>query len=64
MQYNRQYKSLTWSKYTEDDQDKMLVKVVQHSACTKFDSCIRGMKNYSSAWITGSTKPRSNNMTM
>ena len=27
MRYDREYQSLTWTKYDTDDQDKMLIKV-------------------------------------
>ena len=63
MQYDHEFQSLTWLKYNVDDQDKMLVKVLQCSKCTKSDSCICGMKNYSSVWIIGSTNQRASNIT-
>ena len=62
-QYDREYQSLTWLKYDRGDQDKTLVKVLRCSACTKFDSSIHGMKNYSSAWIIGMTNHRVSNIT-
>ena len=62
-QYDREHQSLTWLKYDVDDQDKTLVKVLRYSACTKFDTSIRGMKNYSSAWSIGSTNHRASNIT-
>ena len=62
MQYNHEYQSLTWLKYDVDNQDETLIKVLQCSACMKFDSCIHGMKNYSSAWNTGSTNHRASNI--
>ena len=55
--------SLSWLKQDADNQDKALVKVLRCSACTKFDSSIRGMNNYPSAWITGSTNNRASNVT-
>ena len=54
-QYSCEFQSLTWFKYSVNDQDKTLVKVLWCRACTKFDSSIRGMKNYFNTWITGST---------
>ena len=62
-QYDREYQSLTCLNYDVDDQEKTLAKLLRCSACTKFDSSIRGMKNYSSAWIIGSTNHRTSSIT-
>ena len=56
-------KPLSWLKCDVDDQDKTLVKVLRCSACTMFDSSIRGMKNYPSARIIESTNNRASNIT-
>ena len=42
-QDDREYQPLNWLKYDVDDRDKSPVKVLWCSACTKLDSCIRGM---------------------
>ena len=63
MQYDYEHQSLTWLKYDVDDQDKTLVKVLRCSACMKFNSSIRGMENYPSVWIIGSTNHRASNIT-
>ena len=49
--------------YDVDNQSKTSVKVLEYSTCTKLDSYIRGMENYFSTWITGSTNHRASNIT-
>ena len=56
-------KSLIWLKYDVDNQDKTLVKVCGVALARSFDSSIREIKNYPSAWISGLTNYRASNIT-
>ena len=39
-----------------DEHDPSLVDTLTCAVCTRFEANIRGLKNFSSAWISGSTK--------
>ena len=61
-QYEREYQSLSWLRCQVDETDSSLVKSLTCVLCTKYESAICGLKNYSNAWITGSKNQRCSNV--
>ena len=60
VQFNRDYNSLSWLRCETND-DALVEKLWCH-ACRKYESYIMGMKNFSSAWIKGSTNQKTSNL--
>lgn len=61
--YDREYQSLSWLRCTPDPQDSSLVYMLTCSVCQKYESSICSLRNFSSAWITGSVNHRTSNFT-
>ena len=60
VQFDRDYSSLSWLRC--DTNDNVLIDKLWCHACTKYESYITGMKNFSSAWIKGSTNQKTSNV--
>ena len=54
--------SLCWLKCKTDPQDSSLVDVLLCSVCQKYDSSIKGTRNFSSTWIEGSMNHRTSSL--
>ena len=61
-QYELQYKTLSWLKCDIDTDDKTLVSSLWCQACRKHERSITGMKNFSRAWVVGSSNQRTRNI--
>ena len=57
-----QHQTLTWLKCDKDAKDKNLVSLLWCSACREFKEKICSRKNYSHAWVSGSTNQRTSNI--
>ncbi len=60
--YEREYQTLTWLRCKTDDLFPSLVDTLTCSVCQKFESHIQSLKNFSVAWITGSSNHRASNI--
>ena len=60
VQFDRDYNSLCWLRC--ETNDNALVEKLWCHACRKYESYITGMKNFSSAWIKGSTNQKTSNV--
>ena len=61
-QYEREYQSLSWLRCQVDETDSSLVKSLTCALCTKYESAICGLKNFSNAWIIGLKNQRCSNV--
>lgn len=61
--YERDYQSMVWLCAELDSQDKSLVSTLSCAVCQKHVSRICGIKNFSRAWIDGSTNHKTSNIT-
>lgn len=60
--YEKEYQSLSWLRCSTDEHNPSLVDTLSCAFCTRFDDKIRGLKNLSSAWISGSNNHRTSNI--
>ena len=60
--YEKEYQSLSWLRCSTDEQDPSLVDTLSCAVCTRFEANIRGLKNFSGAWISGSNNHRTSNI--
>ena len=60
--YDREFQSMSWLKRKTDPQDSSLVDVLLCSVCQKYESSIRGTRNFSSTWIEGSVNHRTSSL--
>ncbi len=60
--YETEYQTLTWLHCKTDDLFPSLVDTLTCSVCQKFESHIQNLKNFSVAWITGSSNHRASIM--
>ena len=51
--YKREHQSLSWLRCDVDSCDKSIVDLLWCEVCRQHDDSIRGMKNYSAAWVNG-----------
>ena len=54
LRYEREHQTLSWLRCDVDKRDRTSVETLWCDACRQHESSITGMKNFSSAWITGS----------
>ena len=59
--YEREYQTLSWLR-CKVDESPSLVDTLTCSVCQKFEDNIQGLKNFSAAWITGSSNHRASNI--
>ena len=57
-QHEKEYQTLSWLR-CDSDSRKLLV---WRAACKKYEDKIRGVKNFSSAWIVGSSNQKVSNV--
>ena len=61
--YEREHQSMAWLCADTDDQDKSLVSTLWCVVCRKYETKICGHKNFSWAWIDGSSNHKTSNIT-
>ena len=61
-EYQKEYQSLSWLCCMTDEHDPSLVNTLTCVVCTRFEANIRGLKNFSSAWISGSNNHQTSNI--
>ena len=59
-QYEREYQTMSWLHCDTDASDDNCVKTLWCHACRGNEDKIIGLKNYSSAWVSGSTNHKIN----
>ena len=59
---NMEHKTSLWLRCDKDDTDKTLVSTLWCEVCRRYEDRLRGMRNYSGAWISGSTNHRTSNV--
>ena len=60
--HERQYQTMTWLRCTVDSSDKSLVATLWCEVCRKYERRIDSKKNFSRAWIDGSTNHKTSNV--
>ena len=61
-QLKREHQTLSWLRCDLDATNKELVSVLWCDACRKHERSITGMKNFSRAWLEGSTNHKTSNI--
>ena len=61
-QYNPSHSSLTWLQCEKESSYRSLVSVLWCEPCRKYEARIKGQKNFSSAWIEGTSNQRTSSM--
>lgn len=61
-EYNREHQSLLWLRCDIDKSDKSLVATLWCELCRQHEDRIRSKRNFSAAWVTGSTNHRTSNI--
>ena len=61
-QFEREHATLSWLRCDRDSRDKSLVDCLWCDVCRKHEDRIVGMKNFSRAWITGSSNHKNSNI--
>ena len=61
-EFDREYQSLLWLRCDKDEANRSLVATLYCKVCRQFEDRIRGMCNFSSAWVTGTTNHRTSNV--
>ena len=61
-QFERDHSTLSWLRCDVCKEDKTVVEVLWCEACRKYEDGITGMKNFSKAWITGSSNQKTSNI--
>ena len=52
---NMEHKTSLWLRCNKDTTDKTLVSTLWCEVCRRYEDRLKGMRNYSGAWISGST---------
>ena len=61
--YERDHQSMTWLRAEMDDHNKSLVSSLWCVVCRQYESRVCGLKNFSRAWIDGSSNHKTSNIT-
>ena len=61
-QFEREHETLLWLGCDEDADNKFLIAVLWCQACRTHERSITGLKNFSRAWIVGSTNQKISNV--
>ena len=61
--YEHEYKSMTWLRADMDKEDRSIVSTLWCVICRKYEGRICRQKNFSKAWIDGSTNHKTSNVT-
>ena len=59
-QFERDHQTLSWLRCDVRQEDKTIVEILWCEACRKHEDGITGMKNFSRAWIAGSSNQKTN----
>ena len=60
--YEKDHQSMVWLRAHMDAQDKSLVSTLWCAVCQKYESQLTGHKNFSTAWIHGSSNHKTSNI--
>ena len=60
--YEQEYQMLSWLRCDVNERDKSLVGLLWCAVCRRFEERIRGVKNFSNVWITGSSNHKCSNV--
>ena len=60
--YEQEYQTLSWLRCDVNEHDKSLVGLLWCAVCRRFEERIRGVKNFSNVWITGSNNHKCSNV--
>ena len=60
--YEQEYQTLSWLRCDVNERDKSLVGLLWCAVCRRFEERIRGVKNFSNVWITGSSNHKCSNV--
>jgi len=61
--HEREFQAMSWLRCSMDHSDKSLVSTLWCEVCRKYERRIESKKNFSRAWITGSTNHKTSNVT-
>ncbi len=61
-QFERDHSTLSWLRCDVSKEDKTVIEMLWCEACRKHEDGITGMKNFSKAWITGSSNQKTSNI--
>lgn len=61
--YEKEHQSMAWLRADMDEQDKSIVSKLWCVVCRKYETSICGLKNFSMAWIDGSSNHKTSNIT-
>ena len=61
-QFERDHSTLSWLRCDVCKDDKTVVEVLWCEACRKYEDRITSMKNFSKAWISGSSNQKTSNI--
>ena len=61
-QYIPAHESLTWLQCDKDPSDKTLISELWCEPCRKYEARMKGQKNFSNAWIRGTSNQRTSNV--
>ena len=61
-QFESEHSTLSWLRCDVCKDNKAAVEVLWCEACRKYEDRITGMKNFSKAWITGSSNQQTSNI--
>ena len=61
-EFNRDYQSLLWLHCDKDVANWSLLATLYCEVCRRFEDRVQGMRNFSSAWLTGSTNHKTSNV--
>ena len=61
-EYDREYQSLLWLRCNKDGTNRSVVETLWCDVCRRFEDRIRGMCNFSPAWLAGSTNHKTSNV--
>ena len=61
-EFEREYQSLLWLRCDKDEVNRSLVATLYCEVCQPSKDRIQGIRNFSPAWLTGSTNHRTSNV--
>ena len=61
--HEREFQAMSWLRCSLDHSDKSLMSTLWCEICCKYERRIEGKKNFSRAWIDGSTYHKTSNAT-
>ena len=59
---DREYQTLHWLRCEKDPDDRSLVSTLWYVVCRKYEKRIISLRNYSDAWVKGSTNHKTSNI--